>query len=469
MLLEHAYRVLDPMVNPADAELLGEIQGLVNSRMTTLGDILEYLPWGIVWEQRNQREDLAAQCARLRGWERALTAQLALLKKGEERFKNDKRYELWQRLQQGTAVWQAYLADAERKLHQEIADLEVRRNDRQATLVKLCGKPSKEREMAGHLLTDDLPVLRDDTLPARLDAGPECEDVRPAYRGWSTIANQRSVRGLDIDASGSAWLATAGGVLRWYPGMDRFSRYGSEHGLPGNSILAVVVDGTGIAWALAESGCLSYLEDEKWHRCQPLADVHITVLVRDDGGQVWAAGDGGLYVIAGPASVTSVPGWGTANLAPRALCIVGSAATGTEAWLSSAIGIHRVSAAGPEPPRPIRNVGSLACRARQPVAGYLLWAAAGDRRAGPRGDMRKMAARRSDRAGGRSRWSLGCNRGTSRLRYCHELDADTRPAAQAAHHSPGSRTKRSGFDRNDGRSGVRRVIRYSLASHRPAA
>jgi hypothetical protein len=137
LLLVHAFRLLDSQVNPSDAALIGEIDGMVKNPAVTLADILERLPWGVVWEQANETEDLNAQCRRLSGWERALANQLASLKRGEELLKRDTRYPLWQRQQQGADAWRAYLAEAEQQLQGEIAPLELRRADRQAQLQAL--------------------------------------------------------------------------------------------------------------------------------------------------------------------------------------------------------------------------------------------------------------------------------------------------------------------------------------------
>ena len=139
-LLELARRLLDPDVNPEDANLIGEIDGMVSNPAVTLADILERLPWGVVWEQAAVTEDLPARYRRLSAWERALANQLTSLKRGEERLRRDSRYPLWQWRQQGLAAWQTYLADAERQLQNEIRSQEQRRADRQTRLRVLIQK-----------------------------------------------------------------------------------------------------------------------------------------------------------------------------------------------------------------------------------------------------------------------------------------------------------------------------------------
>ena len=78
----------------------------------------------------------------------------------------------------------------------------------------------------------DLPILIPGSGPRHVRAGAD------ACPGWFTLASQRHIRGLDIDpASREVWLATGGGVLRWVPDLHCFTRFGSEHGLPGNSVI----------------------------------------------------------------------------------------------------------------------------------------------------------------------------------------------------------------------------------------
>jgi hypothetical protein len=100
VLLEHLFRVLDPMVNDADAE---------NNPTMQLVDALEKIPWGIVWTTRGPQEDLMAQNRRLSVWEQALARQLNHLKREEERLRKDSRYGLWEQYQKGPAAWQQFL------------------------------------------------------------------------------------------------------------------------------------------------------------------------------------------------------------------------------------------------------------------------------------------------------------------------------------------------------------------------
>ncbi|MHC5722349.1 MAG: hypothetical protein ACYTX0_62645, partial [Nostoc sp.] len=86
-----------------------------------------------------------------------------------------------------------------------------------------------------------------------------------AFLEWSNLASQRHVRSLAFDPThGDLWLATGGGILHWKLELNRFVRYASEHGLPGNSVLAVTVDGMGQVWAAHEQFGIYYLKNDTW-------------------------------------------------------------------------------------------------------------------------------------------------------------------------------------------------------------
>ncbi|MEQ8974156.1 MAG: hypothetical protein RIE73_27645 [Coleofasciculus sp. C1-SOL-03] len=109
MLLEHLFRVLDPMVNDEDGELLANLQGLCSDPMASLADVLEELPWGFVWTKRSVEENLANQHRRLRIWEQALRRQLENLNRATERLQKDQRYGLWQQREKGEDDWRRFL------------------------------------------------------------------------------------------------------------------------------------------------------------------------------------------------------------------------------------------------------------------------------------------------------------------------------------------------------------------------
>ncbi|MDZ8226508.1 hypothetical protein [Nostoc sp. ChiVER01] len=109
MLLEHIFRLLDPDVNAEDAELLANLQGLCSDATASLADVLEELPWGVVWITRNSQENLTQQYQRLKIWEGALNRQLQNLKQATERLYKDSRYGLWQQQQKSQEHWHNFL------------------------------------------------------------------------------------------------------------------------------------------------------------------------------------------------------------------------------------------------------------------------------------------------------------------------------------------------------------------------
>lgn len=109
MLLEHLFRVLDPMVNDEDGELLANLQGLCSDPTASLADVLEELPWGLVWTTRSLQENIADQHRRLAIWEQALKRQMENLNRATERLKKDQHYGLWQQREKGTDYWRTFL------------------------------------------------------------------------------------------------------------------------------------------------------------------------------------------------------------------------------------------------------------------------------------------------------------------------------------------------------------------------
>jgi ligand-binding sensor domain-containing protein len=141
---------------------------------------------------------------------------------------------------------------------------------------------------------DDLPALRtaDLDLPRLAVADrrhePPLARVHPA---WSSHAAQIDVRAVACGPGGDVWLATAGGVLRWRPGLERFTRYGSEHGLPGNGIRAVAVARDGTVWALADNGTLARLVGDEWAE-NGSSGATCLATSSDEDGSVWTVVDG---------------------------------------------------------------------------------------------------------------------------------------------------------------------------------
>ncbi len=109
MLLEHIFRVLDPDIDDVDAELVANIQGICIDPTASLADILEELPWGVVWTTCSLQETLKDQYDRLSIWQQALKRQLENLNRATERLQKDQRYAMQQQRQKGADEWQNFL------------------------------------------------------------------------------------------------------------------------------------------------------------------------------------------------------------------------------------------------------------------------------------------------------------------------------------------------------------------------
>jgi ligand-binding sensor domain-containing protein len=93
-------------------------------------------------------------------------------------------------------------------------------------------------------------------------------------------------------------VRSGGGVLHWFPGKDRFTRYASEHGLPGNSVCAAAVDGSGQVWVSGEQLGLYYLKNDIWQLYGILGEVKVSYLTTDSTGKLWVGTANDIYAIA---------------------------------------------------------------------------------------------------------------------------------------------------------------------------
>lgn len=109
MLLEHIFRILEPDINDADAELVGNLQGICTDPNASLADALEQLPWGTVWITRSLQETFQDQYHRLGMWLQALQRQRKNLHRASQILQKDQRYALWQQRQKGADYWHNYL------------------------------------------------------------------------------------------------------------------------------------------------------------------------------------------------------------------------------------------------------------------------------------------------------------------------------------------------------------------------
>lgn len=185
----------------------------------------------------------------------------------------------------------------------------------------------------------DLPVpVSGEDLPIPVaDAGPQEEKARDkAHLEWSNLASQRHIRDLALDpVQGDLWLATGGGVLHWQLEKNRFTRYASEHGLPGNSVVAVAVDGLGQVWAASEQFGLSYLKNDIWRPYRILGEIKVSCLTLDSTGRLWVGTASGIYAINSPDRKPAIE-LPPAGHPPRAIALTNE----NDIWLCNAQGVH---------------------------------------------------------------------------------------------------------------------------------
>ncbi|WP_026735946.1 ligand-binding sensor domain-containing protein [Fischerella sp. PCC 9605] len=194
----------------------------------------------------------------------------------------------------------------------------------------------------------DLPVpVGGEDLPIPVtDNAPQQEPAKDkAFLEWHNYASQRHIRDLAFDpVRGDLWLATGGGVLHWLPGFDRFTRYTSEHGLPGNSVMAVAVDGSGQVWAAHEHFGLYYLKNDIWRPYTILGEVKVSCLTTDSTGWLWVGTTNGIYAINSTdrKPVIELP---PAGFPPRAIASLlhsrqNAVAKENDIWLCNAQGVY---------------------------------------------------------------------------------------------------------------------------------
>lgn len=140
LLLIHLTRVLDDhMLNKEDGELLSQVNGMFQNPATRLGDVLEHVPWGVFWTQRNVEEDLKAQHQRLATWEHSLEAQLQSLTKKQLDLQRDRRYAMYEQYQKGVLAWQQFLSQVvqqQQAYNEELAAAVQQKREEWAEIVR---------------------------------------------------------------------------------------------------------------------------------------------------------------------------------------------------------------------------------------------------------------------------------------------------------------------------------------------
>ncbi|HSH80384.1 MAG TPA: hypothetical protein VLA19_17795, partial [Herpetosiphonaceae bacterium] len=208
---------------------------------------------------------------------------------------------------------------------------------------------------------DNRPVRRDDNLPVLVSGGgPEHDQVpAEAFPAWSTIAGQQHIRAAVVAPGGELWLATTGGMLRWSADLLSYSRYGSEHGLPGNAMHRVAVDGSGQVWVISASGALYFLDGARWRAYGALCHTPLTGLSLDLARGLWVTGSEGVWRVdserKAPWAVPDPPDMTHRVSAPHALA-VGRA---DDIWLASTRGLFHYDGVTWKGPREFVGILSL--------------------------------------------------------------------------------------------------------------
>lgn len=104
-----------------------------------------------------------------------------------------------------------------------------------------------------------------------------------------------SVRDLAVDADGSIWVATSGGLARWSNGAWR--RYTRQDGLPSDVVWAVHADSRGGIWIGTYGAGAARFDGERFRRLNSSHGLPSNVVrqILDDGaGNIWFVTDLGL-------------------------------------------------------------------------------------------------------------------------------------------------------------------------------
>lgn len=141
--------------------------------------------------------------------------------------------------------------------------------------------------------------------PTEVALVPELEALKPppVHTGWTNAVSQRCVHAIAISSdSRTLWLATWGGVIAWDRREKRaYRRYSGEHGLAGNAVSCLCLDGSGRPWAGHPEGGLSYFDGERWKVNERGPTEPVRALCRGSrGGDVWVATHDAVYHVRGP-------------------------------------------------------------------------------------------------------------------------------------------------------------------------
>ncbi len=162
-------------------------------------------------------------------------------------------------------------------------------------------RENESRWLALRESTDVTERLRADLALCNL---PTEEPVAPIHVGWKSCASFCRVNALAA-GQGTLWAATWGGVVRWrfeeHGQRVWFTRFASEHGLPGNHFQCIALDSGGRPWVGGVGVGLSAFDGERWRTFTTddgLPSDDVLCLANGTDGRLWAGTRRGLAYIA---------------------------------------------------------------------------------------------------------------------------------------------------------------------------
>ncbi|MDA0165328.1 hypothetical protein OM076_33980 [Solirubrobacter ginsenosidimutans] len=123
--------------------------------------------------------------------------------------------------------------------------------------------------------------------------------VRPDAGAWTTLAPRLDVRTLGVTSTGVVWGGSWGGVIAYDPAGSSYQRYGSEHGLPGNTVLALCIDHADRVWTVHAPTGVACFDQEQWRTHPSLRDTPLLAIAPAREGGVWVASSRRLYRLGG--------------------------------------------------------------------------------------------------------------------------------------------------------------------------
>ena len=173
------------------------------------------------------------------------------------------------------------------------------------------------------------------------------------FRTWGTEAGlpQNTINALVQTRDGYMWLGTQGGLAR-FDGV-RFTVFGLQDGLPGIQARALYEDAVGNLWIGTASGGLSRMRDGRFENFtlgDGLAGVTVSALTEDASGRLWVGTSDGLILWQGNRLIHD------ASLLPLEHTVIRSLIRDHRGaiWIGSALGLfefndnHLTECIGPE-------------------------------------------------------------------------------------------------------------------------